>query len=103
MKRLVVTLLLVLVSVTPAWSQQYTQRGFLESRFTLYPVEAANDRARTVGEALFRYEGFLQTSGNSFNSTLGSMFAPIRIIKSDATAFPGGTANHDVHSRQSVA
>jgi len=57
-KSLAVNLLLLLISATPVWAQQYTQRGFIENRFTLYPQEAANDRARTVGEALFRYEGF---------------------------------------------
>jgi hypothetical protein len=44
------------------FSQIYTQRGFLENRATIYPQEAANDRARAVGESLFRYEGFFTPS-----------------------------------------
>jgi hypothetical protein len=44
------------------FSQTYTQRGFLENRATFYPQEAANDRARAVGESLFRYEGFYTPS-----------------------------------------
>ena len=52
-----------------AAAQDYSQRGFLENRLTLYPQEVVNDRARAVGESLFRYEGFykpmtaLQISG----------------------------------------
>jgi hypothetical protein len=43
-------------------AQTYTQRGFLESRATFYPQEATNDRARAVGDSLFRYEGFYTPS-----------------------------------------
>lgn len=35
-----------------------TQRGFLENRATFYPQRTATDRARFVGETLFRYESF---------------------------------------------
>jgi hypothetical protein len=38
--------------------QDYTHRGFLENRLTLYPQEAPNDQTHAVGEMLFRYEGF---------------------------------------------
>lgn len=44
--------------------QDFTQRGFLESRLTAYPQAAANDRARVVGEALFRYEGFYKPANS---------------------------------------
>jgi hypothetical protein len=43
-------------------AQSYTQRGFLESRGTLYPQKAPNDSAQAVGESLFRYEGFYAPS-----------------------------------------
>lgn len=38
------------------------QRGFLENRATFYPQKAPNDRARAVGETLFRYESFYKPS-----------------------------------------
>jgi hypothetical protein len=38
--------------------QNFTQRGFVDSRATLYPEDAANDSARAVGEMQVRYEGF---------------------------------------------
>jgi hypothetical protein len=40
------------------WSQNFSQRGFVESRATLYPEEAVNDSAHAVGEVRLRYEGF---------------------------------------------
>jgi len=39
-------------------SQNYTQRGFVESRLTLYPEAAVNDSAHAVGEMQVHYEGF---------------------------------------------
>lgn len=54
--------LLLLLAATGALAQTYTQRGFLEMRGTFYPQRAVNDRAHTVGESLFRYEGFLNAS-----------------------------------------
>src|SRR5206468_9066017 len=56
-----VLLALVLTAATCA-GQSYSHRGFLENRATFYPQTAANDRARAIGESLFRYEGFLQPS-----------------------------------------
>jgi hypothetical protein len=44
--------------------QDYTQRGFIENRGTVYPREAANDTTNAVGETLFRYEGFYSPSGS---------------------------------------
>jgi hypothetical protein len=38
--------------------QGFSQRGFVEGRGTVYPQEAANDSANTVGELLFRHESF---------------------------------------------
>src|SRR5262245_27914563 len=46
----------------PCFAQNYSHRGFIETRGTLYPQEAVNDRAHTVGESLFRYEGFYTAS-----------------------------------------
>jgi hypothetical protein len=40
------------------WSQDYSQRGFVESRAALYPQTAVNDSARAIGEIQARYEGF---------------------------------------------
>src|SRR5215471_18845122 len=41
-------------------AQEYTQRGFVETRGTFDPQKATNDPAQTVGDALFRYEGFFK-------------------------------------------
>jgi hypothetical protein len=56
------TAALIWLVASVGFAQTYTQRGFLETRGTLYPLKAVNDRAHTVGEALFRYEGFLKPS-----------------------------------------
>jgi hypothetical protein len=55
-------LLAVVFAAAVCAAQTYTQRGFLENRATFYTQHAANDRARMVGESLFRYEGFLRPS-----------------------------------------
>jgi hypothetical protein len=55
-------LLAVLLTATACAAQTYTHRGFLENRGTFYPQTAPNDRARAVGESLFRYEGFYRPS-----------------------------------------
>jgi hypothetical protein len=44
------------------YAQEYTQRGFVETRGTFYIQKAANDPARAVGDTLLRYEGFLRPS-----------------------------------------
>jgi hypothetical protein len=45
------------VCILPAAiAQDFTQRGTIEYRGLLFPQDAANDRANTVGEAVFRYE-----------------------------------------------
>ncbi len=46
------------------FAQGYVQRGFVETGFTLYPQTAFNDRARAIGEALIRYEGFYTPSNS---------------------------------------
>ena len=56
-------LLCVFALVVPGFAQTFTQRGFLETRGTFYPQEAVSDPAQTVGETLFRYEGFYKPSG----------------------------------------
>jgi len=56
--------LLICFTVSALFGQDYSQRGFLETRFTLYPREAPNDRAHSVVEGLFRYEGFYKAAGS---------------------------------------
>lgn len=51
-------LLAVLLTAATCSAQNYTQRGFLESRGSFYPQDAPNDRTNTIGESLIRYEGF---------------------------------------------
>src|SRR5437867_248454 len=62
--RALTLLLFVLLATSNCYSQTYTQRGFLETKNTFYPQEAPNDRAHTVGESLFRYEGFLSPTSS---------------------------------------
>jgi hypothetical protein len=52
----------IFFSIFPSFAQTYTQRGFLEGRGTLYPRRAVNDPAHTLGESVFRYEGFFTPS-----------------------------------------
>jgi hypothetical protein len=40
------------------FSQDYSQRGFVESQGTFFPQEAVNDKAHVIGEVHLRYEGF---------------------------------------------
>jgi hypothetical protein len=46
------------------WSQDYSQRGFVETGAVVYPRKAANDSANLVSEARIRYEGFYKFKGN---------------------------------------
>ena len=47
----------------PVWAQAtFTQRGFLETRTTLYPQAAVNDSGRIVNETLLRWEPAWQPS-----------------------------------------
>jgi len=48
----------------PAGAQEYTQRGFLESRGIVYPLKAVNDPAQFVGDTLFRYESLYKPASN---------------------------------------
>jgi hypothetical protein len=43
-------------------SQDYSHRGFVESRGTLYPQTAINDSSHGVGELFVRYESFYRPS-----------------------------------------
>jgi hypothetical protein len=45
-------------------AQNYTQRGFVESRGAFYPQDAPNDKTNGIGESLFRYEGFHKRTAN---------------------------------------
>src|SRR5689334_3131638 len=51
-------LLAILLAAATCSAQTFTQRGFLENRGTIYPQDSTNDHANTIGESLFRYEGF---------------------------------------------
>src|SRR5262245_40623043 len=55
-------IVVLLLSTFPSFAQTYTQRGFLEGRGTLYPRRAVTDPAHTLGESVFRYEGFFTPS-----------------------------------------
>ncbi len=46
----------LLLFAPSCYPQDFTQRGFLETRVVLYPQTARGDRGRAVGEALLRYE-----------------------------------------------
>jgi hypothetical protein len=46
------------------FAQSYTQRGFVESLFTLYPQTTPNDDGHVVAEELIRYEGFYKPISN---------------------------------------
>jgi hypothetical protein len=56
-------ILALFLSAVSCFAQAYTQRGFVETRGTLYPQKTVNDRANAVGESLFRYDGFYRLSG----------------------------------------
>lgn len=43
-------------------AQDFTQRGFLDTRAILYPRSAPNDSAHAIGDALLRYEAFWKLS-----------------------------------------
>jgi hypothetical protein len=43
-------------------AQNYTHRGFIENRATVYPQDAINGSTNVVGESQFRYEGFYRPS-----------------------------------------
>lgn len=50
--------LLCALCVSAVQGQSFQQRGFLETRLTLFPQTAPHDRGRAVGEAFLRYEAF---------------------------------------------
>ncbi|HYL75038.1 MAG TPA: hypothetical protein VEU96_12585, partial [Bryobacteraceae bacterium] len=54
--RAVSPLLATLVFGVVAHSQDFKQRGFLETGLTLFPETAPNDSAHAIGAALLRYE-----------------------------------------------
>ena len=43
-------------------AQNFTQRGFVETRMLAYPQDAPNDSANFVGDALLRWEGQYRTT-----------------------------------------
>lgn len=49
-------LLPLLLAALSCRAQDFTQRGFLETRFTAYPQTAPGDSGRLVAESLVRYE-----------------------------------------------
>lgn len=52
------TVICIVLPFSVSFAQTYTHRGFLETGVTFYPQRTANDRARGVGESLYRYEAF---------------------------------------------
>lgn len=50
----------LLVFAMPGWSQDFAQRGFLETRLFAFPQTAPNDSGRFIGDALLRYEASRQ-------------------------------------------
>jgi len=46
-----------------ARAQDFSQRGFLETRLTVFPQVAPNDRGRALAAALLRYEASYKISG----------------------------------------
>lgn len=44
-------------------AQDFTQRGFLETRFTFFPQKAVNDRAHVIGDSLLRWEPSYKRGG----------------------------------------
>lgn len=62
-------LLFAMVGIA-AWGQRFSQRGFLDTRITLYPQTAPGDSGLAVGESLFRYEASFQATPNwQFNGS----------------------------------
>ena len=50
------------VSAVNVFSQNFTQRGFLDTQAILYPQTAPGDSGQAVAECLFRYEAFYTLS-----------------------------------------
>lgn len=66
-------------------AQDFTQRGFLETRYVLYPEKALNDRGRSVGEALLRYEATKQYfKGLRFNGAFDARTDTHRQVEREA-------------------
>ena len=59
--KLFATGLLAAIAAVP---QDFTQRGFIETRFTGYPQTAPGDSGRAIGEALLRYEPAWKINGS---------------------------------------
>src|SRR5437868_15308627 len=55
--------LLVVFACSQVFAQSWTQRGFLESKATLYPQEAPNNSSHGIGEWLLRYEPAWKPTG----------------------------------------
>ncbi|MBM3812792.1 MAG: hypothetical protein FJW20_14290 [Acidimicrobiia bacterium] len=55
--------LLLVLGVVVCPGQRFTQRGFLETRTSLFPQEAPNDSGHVVAESLLRWEASYQAAG----------------------------------------
>jgi hypothetical protein len=55
-------LALLLASVCACAAQDFTHRGFLETRFLAYPQTTPRDSGRAIAESLLRYEAFYKLS-----------------------------------------
>jgi len=62
MRRVLGAAFWVLGLAAVAYSQNFTERGFFETDFTVYPQTAPNDSGQAIGDALFRYEAFYKLS-----------------------------------------
>lgn len=47
-----------ILPVAPLFTQDFSQRGFLETTGLFFPQTVANDSSHAMGEQLFRFEGF---------------------------------------------
>jgi hypothetical protein len=55
--------LIVALLAVPAGAQQLSQRGFLDARGSVYPLDTPYDSTNVVGSFLFRDEGFWRPTG----------------------------------------
>jgi hypothetical protein len=63
-------------------SQDYSQRGFVESQATFYPQSTVNDSGHAIGEVHVRHESFFRPA---------SSFGWIHIIRPNGTGDSIGT------------
>ncbi len=52
----------LILLASSCYAQSFTQRGFIDTRLTLYPEIAPNDSGRAISESLLRYEPTLKAA-----------------------------------------